>query len=86
MNNQLISLLHEKPYLTWFVKNKSNLSDKSILEFILNYGNWDDYLVLEKAFGIDKTNLLFKEIKEGKRVNLREKTVNYFEKYFQKYA
>jgi len=84
--NKLLNLLKDKPYLTWYLKDKSALSEKSILEHILNYGNWDDYLLTEKALGIQKTKELFTKLKNNHRVNLRPKTINYFDKYYQKYA
>ena len=84
--NTLSTLLETKPYLWWYLKQKQTLSEKSILEHILNYGDWDDYLLVEQTFGLQKTKILFTEIKKNRRVNLRNRTIQYFEKYFQKYA
>lgn len=84
--NKLIKVFNTKPYLSWYLKEKESLSEKSILEHILNYGNWDDYLLAEQTFGIQKTKTLFTALKTNRRVNLRNKTINYFEKYYQKYA
>ncbi len=84
--DKLITLLQNKPYLSWYLKNKRGLSEKSALEHILNYGNWDDYVLAEQIFGVQKTKILFTALINNQRVNLREKTINYFEKYFQKYA
>jgi len=33
-----IELVHEKPYLFWYVKDKESLSDEAIVEAILNRG------------------------------------------------
>jgi hypothetical protein len=57
-----------------------------MLEHIFNYGDWSDYLVTEDTLGIQQTKKLFNFLKNKNRSNLREKTVNYFNKYFQKYA
>lgn len=84
--NKLIKALNKKPYLSWYLKKKESPSDKSIFEHILNYGSWDDYLMAEKTFGIQKTKTLFNALKTNLRVNLRNRTINYFEKYYQKYA
>ena len=81
-----MGIVKDKPYLTWYVRNPNKLSAKSIVEHVLNFGNWDDYLRVEEALGIKKTKELFESIAHGNRVNLRKKTVSYFEKYFQKYA
>ncbi len=81
-----IGYFKKKPYLAWYVSNKEKLSEESVVEHILNYGNWDDYLKVEKIIGIKKLASLFNKLKSKKRVNLRSKTINYFENYFQKYA
>jgi hypothetical protein len=82
----LHELFKRKPYLAWYVADKEKLSEKSMLEHILNYGNWEDYLTAEKALGLKKISVLFQEMSSQKRVNLRPQTVNYFTKYLRKYA
>lgn len=84
--DKLVGLFRQKPYLAWYVKDTQKLSEKSMLEHILNYGTWEDYLVAESVFGLKKTQGLFKEIIRGKRVNLRPQTKNYFTNYFRQYA
>jgi hypothetical protein len=84
--NKLAQLFKEKPYLAWYIKDTKDMSEQSMLEHILNYGDWDDYLTAEKVFGLNKTKSLYQELKNKKRVNLRNKTVNYFDLYFEKYA
>ena len=79
-------ILENKPYLAWYIKNKGSLSDKSLLEHILNYGDWKDVLETEKVMGISKMKSLFEEMRNGKRINLKHRTVNYFDNYFAKYA
>ncbi len=82
----LSKTLKDKPFLVWYVKNKNNLSDKSVLEHILNYGNWEDFLEAEKIMGISRLKSLFNEIKNAKRINIKPQTINYFENYFARYA
>lgn len=84
--NSLRRLFEEKPYLAWYVRDKSSLSEESMLEHILNYGNWDDYLAAESALGLKKIRSLYQNLKNKKRVNLRPQTINYFDLYFAKYA
>jgi len=62
------------------------MSLESALEHVLNYGDWDDYLEAEKTLGINKVKIIFDKLKSKKRPNLRVKTINYFEKYYQKHA
>ena len=36
------SIIKNKPYLVWYVKDPDKLSEESVLEHVLNYGNWED--------------------------------------------
>lgn len=56
------------------------------MKSILNYGNWDDYLFLEKTIGIKNLNDIFKDLISQKRTNLRLSMINYFSNYFDTYA
>lgn len=81
-----MGLFFEKPYLAWYVKDVEKISKESMLEHILNYGDWVDYLKAEDALGIKITKEIFNDLKSKPRTNLRIKTINYFDKYFQRYA
>jgi hypothetical protein len=78
--------IKNKPHLVWYTNNYDGLSENSIVENILNYGNWDDYLFMENSLGLKKVNEVFNELKSKKRINLRPQTINYFSNYFNKYA
>lgn len=78
--------IKNKPHLVWYTNNLDGLSENSIVESILNYGNWEDYLFIENSLGLKKVNEVFNKLKSQKRVNLRPQTVNYFSNYFKKYA
>lgn len=82
----LLKLFYKKPYLTWYIKDVKQVSRNSLLEHILNYGDWEDYLSAEKVLGIKNTKEIFNDLKNKPRSNLRKKTINYFEKYFTRYA
>ena len=84
--NKLLGLFYEKPYLAWYIKDVKNISKESMLEHIFNYGDWKDYLDAEESLGIKTTKEIFDDLKSRARTNLRKKTINYFEKYFQRYA
>ena len=79
-------LIRNKPYLAWSTKNYSELSPQSILESIISYGDWSDFMSITKLFGMDQSVRLFEEIKNKRRSNLRTQTANYFTKYFEKHA
>lgn len=81
--------IKERPYLVWYVKDLSNLSEESIVEHVLNYGDWNDVQEMVKILGMEKTAKIFREKsvpdKFG-RQNYRPEIKNYFQLYFNKYA
>ncbi len=78
--------IKKRPYLIWYVKDLDNLSEASIVEHVLNYGNWDDVQEMIKILGIEKTASIFKSKLKESRSNYRPEVKNYFQLYFQKYA
>ncbi len=83
------SFLKSKPYLLWYVKDKSNVSPEAAVEAVLNYGDWDDTQKIIKILGMKKVAKIFKEkSKKSKvgRTNYRPEIINYFDLYFKKYA
>lgn len=78
VNNIIIN----KPYLAWYIKDPEKLSEKSVLEHILNYGNWDDVQQFIKIKGKNKTAELFKKTIVNKRTNYSPAIKSYFSRYF----
>lgn len=52
-------IIKAKPYLAWYVKAPENLSEQSVLEHILNYGDWNDVQQFIKIKGLKETAKLF---------------------------
>lgn len=78
--------IKKRPYLVWYVKNLDELSEESIVEHVLNYGDWNDVQGMIKILGIKKTAAIFWRKSKQKRCNYRSEIKNYFQLYFQKYA
>lgn len=81
--------IKKRPYLIWYVKNLDKLSEASIVEHVLNYGDWDDVQKMLKILGLKKTAKIFRaksKPSEMGRQNYSEITKNYFTLYFNKYA
>lgn len=78
--------IKKRPYLVWYVKDLDNLSEESIVEHVLNYGNWSDVQEMIKILGIAKTASIFSHRLNEPRSNYRPEVKNYFQLYFQKYA
>lgn len=86
VRKKLLEIFYRKPYLAWYIKDVKKLSTNSLVEHILNYGDWDDYFIAENALGIKSAMEIFNDLKNKPRSNLRKKTINYFDKYFERYA
>ena len=73
--------------LFWYMdKSKINeISDEVLVEFILNYGSWDDFLALKKMYGILNLTEIFINISTQQKSNLFPKIEHFFNLYFQRY-
>lgn len=77
-------IIRKKPYLAWYVKNVENLSDESVLEHVLNYGNWDDVQTFIKIKGLESTKNLFNKALKKRRSNYPDNIKHYFSLYFNR--
>ncbi|MBU0722850.1 MAG: hypothetical protein ABII99_02950 [Patescibacteria group bacterium] len=78
--------IKKRPHLVWYTDNYDNLSPDSVVEAVLNYGNWDDVQKLIKILGINTTAKIFQKNSTQKRCNYRQRPKRYFTLYFKKYA
>ena len=78
------SIIKNKPYLAWYIKDPEKLSETSVLEHILNYGNWDDVQLFIKIKGIAETSNLFNKSSKKKRVNYTPAIQSFFSRYFNR--
>ena len=76
------SIIKNKPYLAWYVKNSEKLSEKSVLEHVLNYGNWEDVQQFIKIKGRNQTAELFNKTIANQRTNYSPAIKSYFYRYF----
>ena len=76
------NIIKNKPYLAWYVKNPEKLSEESVLEHVLNNGNWEDVQLFIKVKGINETAKLFNKSLKNKRSNYQPAVKSYFSRYF----
>lgn len=76
----------ERKFLFWYVKRPEKVSDESLVEAVLNLGDWDDVQKLIKLMGIKKVAAIFHKETNRTRVNYDPKIINYFKLYFAKHA
>lgn len=51
--------IKERPYLVWYVKDLDNLSEESIVEHVLNYGDWNDVRVYNRVLSATEVTALY---------------------------
>lgn len=80
--------IKKRPYLVWYVKDLDKLDEASIVEHVLNYGDWNDVQEMIKILGLSKTaQIFYKKSAPDKfgRQNYDPRVKNYFQLYFDKY-
>ncbi len=80
------NFIQKRKHLIWYAKSHQRLSQGSVLEACLNYGDWNDFKTLLKILGPKKMASLFQKKLAQKRSNFSQKTANYFKFYFSKHA
>lgn len=79
-------IIRQKPYLIWYSKNYDGFSKETIVEAVLNCGDWEELQDLIKIFGKQKVaDIFFKQINYP-RCNYLPKRASFFENYFSDYA
>lgn len=82
----IYQFIKKRPYLFWYIKNFDELSEKSIVEHVLNYGDMDDVKKMMEILTIKKTARIFRAQLKQRRHNYDKKIKNYFKLYFDRYA
>jgi len=80
---QLESIVQEDPQLIWYTNKQSMVSDRSIMEHIINYGNWKQVKKMISILGIKRSAKMFDNLQKKPRNNLRPRAKHYFNLYFQ---
>ncbi|MFH0951481.1 MAG: hypothetical protein V1765_03350 [bacterium] len=78
--------IKQRPQLMWYIKDLDQVSEASIVEHVLNYGDWDDVEKMFKILTIKNTARIFRQQIKNQRNNYDPKIKNYFKLYFEKYA
>lgn len=86
MTMTIKKFIKKRPYLMWYIKDLDNVSEASIVEHTLNYGDFDDVKKMIKILTIKKVAGIFRQQIKRPRHNYNVKIVNYFTLYFEKYA
>lgn len=83
MNRELYKqLVKPRAHLWWWVGEKENLSEESIVQGILAYGDMNDVKLLFQMIGRERVKQIFSAQISRPRHNYRPQTVHFFEKVF----
>jgi hypothetical protein len=89
ISKELQNFIKKRKGLVWYVKDVTKLNEESIVEHVLNFGDWKDVQEMIRIMGIKRVAKIFwKESKPKRwgRTNYRPSVVNLFNIYFKKYA
>ena len=88
LDDALTDFISRRRHLIWYVRDLRALSESSVVEHTLNYGDWDDVQELIRILGMEQTARLFrKQMVTGRQKgNYHPETAHYFALYFNKYA
>jgi hypothetical protein len=78
--------VRERKYLFWSTKNYNGLSNRAVVEGVLNYGDMNDVRELIALLGMQEVAKIFRENTNRARINYDPKIVHYFSLFFQKYV
>lgn len=74
-------------YFWWVPEEaKQNLSEESVVEAILNYGNMENLRELFELLGTERVAEIFSKQIKQKRCNYLDLPKNYFTLYFKEHA
>lgn len=82
----LQEFISKRPHLIWYVKNYGALVEESVVEHVLNYGDWDDFQEMLRIMGVERAAVVFREHAFRPRTNYRKRTRHYFKRYFDAHA
>ena len=88
-SKELQNFIKKRKGLVWYVKDVTKLNEQSIVEDVLNFGDWKDVQEMIRIMGIKKVAKIFWEESKPKkwgRTNYRPEIRHYFNLYFKKYA
>ena len=81
---EIHDFIRKRPSLVWYSNDYDNFSDETIVESVLNYGDWDDFKEMLRIMGKERAATAFrKQMATGRqRGNYYPEVARYFELYF----
>jgi hypothetical protein len=79
---EIQEFIKNRPHLIWYSKDYEHLADESIVEHVLNYGDWEDFKEMIRIMGMERAAEIFRREAFKKRTNYHKEVARYFQKYF----
>ena len=85
---EIKQFIKENSTLFWWIKEekKENISQEFLVEIILNYGDIKSVKKLFELIGINNVAEIFFKQTSRKRINYHQRTVHFFNLYFNRHA
>jgi hypothetical protein len=83
---EIQQFIKNRPHLIWYSKDYEHMADESIVEHVLNYGDWEDFKEMIRIMGMDRAAEIFRREAFKKRTNYRTRTRTFFNNYFTAHA
>ena len=80
--------IEKNKHLFWYIKKEAipNIGNEVLVEFIFNYGTWDDVKELIKIIGFQELKVVYEGITDRKIGNYHPEILNYLGLIINKYA
>jgi hypothetical protein len=79
-------IVQKKPFLFWSVGDKTKLGERAVIEAVLKYGDFDDFLVLKQELGLNTIAQTFNQLLKSRRGNMHPRTINFWKLYFDRHV
>ncbi len=76
-------IVKKKPFLFWSVGDTTKLGERAVIETVLKYGDFDDFLVLKQELGLNTIAQTFSQLLKFRRGNMHPRTINFWKLYFE---
>lgn len=77
----LRTFIQNRKYIFWYVSDIEHLSKDAILEWIIQYGDWNDLKEIYNLLGKKDFVDTYKNIVHKKRVNIGKVEMNFIDKF-----
>ena len=80
--------IEKNKHLFWYIKKEAipNISNEILVEFIFNYGTWDDVKELIKIIGFQELKRVYEDVTDRKVGNYIPEMLDLMSRITNKYA